>query len=103
MLRQFKQQVKARKSKNIAFVKIRTMHNCYHCLRAIPSGTECLTINPRGSGRYWLCNDCLVAWLNIKQARAAMNNVAFGDEGAYMACMEWESEALDEWDELGEY
>lgn len=99
MLERFKQDLKKRGNKNFTFVKIRSARICSHCLQTQSAGTECLTINPKKSSRRWYCCNCVQLVLNIEQARVALNSVAFGDEGGYMAFDEWLSECEDAFEE----
>lgn len=87
-----KKQINNSKNRNTRFVKVRQARNCKYCGSIIKSGTECVTTNKKSNGRQWICLDCITAMIKYKQTKAELNNVAFGDEGGYMAL----SEALDE-------
>lgn len=100
-LAQYKDYVKHKNTRNYKFVKIRSLRACHHCGKLLTPGTECLTINNRTNHRRWQCEDCVIAKLNVVNARAFKASIAFGDEGGYMAAQEWEDEALSDWYERG--
>ena len=81
----FKNNLKKNGSKNFTFVKVRSPHNCSHCLKIVETGTECLTVNPRRNSRRWYCEDCAELMFNVQQAKSALNSVDFDDEGAAYA------------------
>ena len=92
MIEKFKAELKKKGNKNFTFVKIRTPHTCANCLKTLPTGIECLTVNPKMGSRRWICSYCVQALLDLYVARSALASVAFGDEGGYMACFDWVSE-----------
>lgn len=95
-MKEFKTKLRQVGNKNFTFVKTKSVHTCSHCLKDIPLGSECLTVNPRMCNRRWYCEDCVQLMLNVQRARIALDSVAFDDEGASMACLEWVSEAESE-------
>lgn len=95
----FKNNIKKNGSKNFTFVKVRSPHNCSHCLKIVETGTECLTVNPRRNSRRWYCEDCAELMFNVQQAKSALNSVDFDDEGAAYAYMDWLEEAEAELEE----
>ena len=97
-LERFKKSVKKRNSKNFAFVRARSTHYCDHCMATIAPGVECLTVNLKKRPRYWHCINCVIKRLNVIEAAHNLNNISFGDEGGYMAALEWYDEALEEWE-----
>lgn len=113
-LNELRLKARARNTKNFKFVVVRKSHSCRYCGKIIKAGTEALTTNKKNEGRVWACLCCVEKQLqaqtkkaeamqNLAKAQAFKASVAFGDEGAYMAAMEWESEALGELEELDEY
>ena len=99
MLASFKNQLKKQGNKNFNFVKVRAARVCSHCLQTITAGTECLTVNPKRGTRRWYCCKCVELRLNIIQAKAHLDSVAFDDEGGYMAYYDWLSECEDAFEE----
>ena len=93
-LEEFKRFLDKKGTTAFKFVKIRAVRTCAHCLKAQPIGTSCLTVNKRYSPRCWYCENCVQLLLNVNEARVHRRNVAFGDEGAELAFIEWEDEAL---------
>lgn len=102
MFEKFKNEVKKNKSKNFGFVKIREKRYCYHCSNELAAGIECLTVNPRLGNRRWYCDKCVTLMLNVELAKEMYSRVAFGDEGAAMACLEAIAEAEEELESAGE-
>lgn len=99
MLDNFRKQLKKRGNKNFNFVTARKVHHCSHCLKVIRLHEECLTFNPYMGTRRWYCENCVQLMLNVKQAQVMRSLVAFDDEGAELAFMEWEDEALADLEE----
>ena len=86
-------------SKNNMAVIARKEHECMHCGAMILPGRKCITMNPKFTGRRYLCQSCAQLAFNIKRAQVLKDNVAFGDDGAYLAYAEAESEAIGEFEE----
>lgn len=99
----FKSDLKKKSNKNFTFVKVRGSYSCYHCLKTIKTGEECLTFNPKNKSRCWYCENCVQLMLNVQQARIAFNSVVFDDEGAVMACLDWIDEAEGKLEEAKYY
>ena len=90
----FKKITLRNKNKNFTFVKIKADRFCKHCGNKINRGTSCLTINKKSEGRSWMCDNCVVLHLKCQNAKSDLNNVAFGDEGYAMACLDFYDEAI---------
>lgn len=104
LLEDYKKSLKRnKKNRNYCFVKIKSNHSCGHCGTTIKEGTECLTINKRHSDRMWVCDDCLSLKLSIVNTKGELNCVAFGDEGASMALMDYLNELEAEFLEKRRY
>ena len=99
------QGVNSNKNRNTRFVTVKETRICKSCGQPILKGNKCLTTNRHGVGRQWLCMNCVgnlinnkvdidhdcENYRNIKQTKARLNCVAFGDDGAYLAlndCLE---------------
>lgn len=99
------QRVNSNKNRNTRFVKVKETRICKACGQPILKGNKCLTTNRHGVGRQWLCMNCArnlinnkvnidyncENYRNIKQTKAKLNYIAFGDDGAYLAlqdCLE---------------
>lgn len=89
--------VNQNKNKNVRFVKVKADRTCKHCGETITKGSECLTVNERFGSRYWLCEKCTSLQISIVNTRLDLESVAFGDEGAAYAYMDFLSELEDEY------
>lgn len=85
-------------------VSTRKVHKCYRCGKLIAAGEKVTTNNTRKTGRIYICGTCK----NEKEQGSYENcitynelssspNIAFGDEGAYMAEMDYKSELQAEY------
>lgn len=77
------------KNRNFRVVSVKEDRVCKFCKSVIVSGTECLTTNTKGRGRNWVCGSCVEKISEYHDARLALNNVPFGDEGQYLVCQDW--------------
>lgn len=82
---------------NIKVVTVRQHRECCHCKTAIPKGTKCLTLNPKGHGRHCLCKECVSLYNNVIEARAILDSTPFDDEGGAYANADFLSEAIGRW------
>lgn len=95
-----KKLVNKNKNRNIRFVKVKKDRFCKHCGKVIPRGTECLTVNKKQDGRLWYCMRCVDLKFEINRVRAEKECIAFGDEGAWLALNDFESELESEYENL---
>ena len=86
------------KYKNTKKVKVKANRNCWHCNKIIPKGNVCLTVNPKGYGRHWLCKDCISLYNSIVEAKCSLDSVPFDDEGAAYANADYLDERVSEWE-----
>lgn len=70
---------------NIKVVTVRQHRECCHCKTAIPKGTKCLTLNPKGN--------------DVIEARAILDSTLFDDEGGAYANADFLSEAIGRWEQ----
>ena len=95
-LESVKKNVERKGSRNLKFVRIKQDRQCDICGTVLKVGTTCSTINVKFEPRRWRCDDCIQRRITYLNTRANKNNVAFDDEGGYMAAQEWEDEAISE-------
>lgn len=84
------QRVNSNKNRNTRFVKVKETRIYKACGQPILKGSKYLTTNRHGVGRQWLCMNC-ENYRNIKQTKAKLNCIAFGDDEVYLAlqdCLE---------------
>lgn len=80
---------------NIKVVTVRQHRECCHCKTAIPKGTKCLTLNPKGM----VCKECISLYNTVIEARAILDSTPFDDEGAAYANADFLSEAIGRWEQ----
>lgn len=85
---------------NLSIVKCRDNHTCGHCNRVINRGESCLTVNSRQQHRRWYCNECVSLLNEVNNAKLALENVVFDDEGGVIACQERLDEAIAEFESV---
>jgi len=85
-----------RVNKNFYVTKVRVSHNCRFCGRLINPGDKALTINPKRESRFWLCEKCVSDIRRFHRVNKETANIAFGDEGAVFANMDFQSELAEE-------
>lgn len=85
-------------NRNTKRVTVKANRNCWHCNKIIPKGTVCLTVNPKGYGRHWLCKDCISLYNSIIEAKCSLDSVPFDDEGAAYANADYLDEKVSEWE-----
>ena len=108
-MKAFEQRVNSNKNRNTRFVKVKETRICRCCGQPILKSNKCLTTNIQGIGRQWQCMKCTrnllnldktgvnytcETYRNIRRTEAELNNVAFGDEGAYMALTDYLDEQI---------
>lgn len=86
--------------RNTKMVTVRQDRTCCHCKSVIPKGTRCLTLNPKGQGRHWLCNGCVSLYNDVMEARAILDATPFDDEGGAYANADFLNEAIGRWESM---
>lgn len=105
--------------KNIKEVTVKESRECMFCHSIILSGSKSITVNKRMQGRKWICmlcadslgvnnlnkkrelNKCVAeVKAKIKSAEAEMSILPFGDEGGYLACINYIEDLYKELDTL---
>lgn len=87
--------LKESKYKNFNFVKVKAERVCKHCGTIINKSTKALTVNKKEK-RYWVCLGCVNKFISSASEKAnaiakcltikyLRDNVAFGDDGAWLA------------------
>ena len=100
-IKKYKNSINKNKNRNIRIVNVRENRLCHYCGNVITTGTECLTVNKKLEPRYWVCGDCADKITNYREAKATLNDVAFGDEGGYMANQDYLAECERECENIG--
>lgn len=90
-----------KKNKNLCYVTIRQDRFCKHCNELIPKGTRCITVNKCYEERAWYCSECVRLINNIAIAKAQLNKIPYGDEGGYLAGLEYLGELEADFYERG--
>lgn len=84
--------------RNTKMVTVRQDRTCCYCKSVISKGTRCLTLNPKGQGRHWLCNGCVSLYNGVMEARALLDATPFDDEGGSYANADFLNEAIGRWE-----
>lgn len=81
---------------NFKLVHIKSDRTCKLCNKVITKNSMSLTVNPRFGKRQWYCMICVEKMKELQRAKARLNQVAFGDEGMVLACMDLVDECESE-------